>query len=45
MTVSVMPKAGTTFTPPSICSMGGAMAPKTPTSSLFGGISWPAVVV
>src|SRR6202161_705619 len=45
MTVSVMPKAGTTSTPPSSCSIGGAMAPNTPTSSLFGGIVWPTMVV
>src|ERR1700722_4439696 len=45
MTVSVIPNAGTTFTPPSSCSIGGAMAPNTPTSSLFGGIVRPAMVV
>src|SRR6204780_3995148 len=45
MTGSGIPNAGTTLTPPSSCSIGGAMAPNTPTSSLFGGIVWPAMGV
>src|ERR1700678_3275626 len=45
MTVSVIPNAGTTLTPPSSCSIGGAMAPNTPTSRVFGGIVWPTMVV